>query len=196
MRQPRVLVTGFGPFLDNAVNPSESLARELDGQNLEGTTFIALAPLPVAYATAADIVAARAATLDVGAILLLGLASTSPQIRVETTGRNVSTCAHPDARGVKKLGEVTIPGEPAQLSTRLDAKRVVATLLQNGVDARVSDDAGGYVCNDVYFRTLSGERMSGERPCLFVHVPPGAEQQPGLALMLGRAFLSGFTSRT
>lgn len=196
MRQPRILVTGFGPFLDNAINPSEALARELDGQNLDGTTFIALAPLPVAYATAAGIVAARAEALDVGAILLLGLAATSPQIRVETTGRNVSTCAHPDARGIKKLGEVTIPGDPAQLSTRLDAKRVVATLTQNGVDAKISDDAGGYVCNDVYFRVLSGERMSGERPCLFVHVPLGAEQVPGLGLLLGRAFLSGFTSRT
>src|SRR5690606_25057076 len=39
-----------------------------------------------------------------------------------------------------------------------------------------SDDAGGYVCDDLFFRTRHHlERTGATIPCGFVHVPPAAQ---------------------
>ena len=146
----RVLVTGFGPFLDNPVNPSDRLARALDGRCRAGVTFTARTPLPVEHRRAAEIAldAARAARAD--AIVAFGLAAGTARIRLESLGRNRLSSPHPDGAGDVRAGRAVVPGGPGRLAATLPARPIAAALRAAGIRVEHSSDAGGYVCNDLF----------------------------------------------
>jgi pyroglutamyl-peptidase len=180
----RVIVTGFGPFLKNAVNPSDTLARSLDGEALGRLVMIAETPLPVVYGDASKQVLARAAEEEADAILCLGLASGDTCLRIERAAKNRSTSLDADARGEVRAGRTAIDGGPDVIETAVDADAFSRALHERGVASVVSDDAGGYVCNDLYYRLLHAAR-AGDGPArvLFVHVPPRPEPRTGKALV-------------
>ncbi|MFO0618936.1 MAG: pyroglutamyl-peptidase I [Polyangiaceae bacterium] len=180
----RVIVTGFGPFLENAVNPSDALARELDGAKLGRLRTFAESPLPVVFGDAARRVLARAAKEEADAVLCLGLSARETCLRVERAAKNRATSLDADARGEVRAGRPAIEGGPETLETAIDADAFARALHERGVASAVSDDAGGYVCNDLYYRLLHAAR-AGEGPArvLFVHVPPKPEARASKALL-------------
>lgn len=180
----RVVVTGFGPFLDNAVNPSDALARSLDGATLGRLVMIAESPLPVVYGDAGRRVLERAERERADAILCLGLARREQALRVERCARNRATSLEADARGEVRGGRAAIDGAPDVLETAIDPDAFARALHERGVAATVSDDAGGYVCNDLYFHLLHAAR-AGKAPdrVLFVHVPPEPGPRASRALL-------------
>jgi pyroglutamyl-peptidase len=160
----QILVTGFGPFGEHTSNVSEALARSLDGAK-DGAVEWHAAILPVDESAAAA-VAEHAARLGCDAVVMLGLAHDRSQVCVERTARNHLDMRIPD-NGGRQVREAPVePGGAALLESTapLDA---LAELVC-GVRVRWSDDAGSYVCNEAYYRTLAG----GARPALFVHLPP------------------------
>ncbi|MEZ4335383.1 MAG: hypothetical protein R3B82_02045 [Sandaracinaceae bacterium] len=183
----RVLTTGFGPFLEHAVNPSDALARALDGRKALGVALRACSPLPVEHGRAAALAIEAARRHRVDAIVAFGLAAGTPRIRVEHRGRNRGTSPHPDAAGRRVAGAV-IPGAPASRAATLPPDRVREALAAAGIATDTSDDAGGYVCNDLYYRLLH----AGWRT-LFVHLPPdvAVDRVAGpMALGIARAVLA------
>lgn len=195
-----VLVTGFGPFLGHRVNPSDAIARRLDGRRFSGVSWVACSPLPVVFAEAASVALEAAARAGADAICALGLAATESVIRVERCARNAATAASPDARGTLREGELTRLGGPDRLETSVDTRAIVEALQRAGIQARSSDDAGGYVCNDLYYRLLDAASSAGPSHhvapsrVVFIHVPPGSDGEPGLVEGLGRV-LSEILSR-
>jgi pyroglutamyl-peptidase len=185
----RVLVTGFGPFLSHERNPSEALARALDGVEAAGVVFVGHAPLPVEYGRAAEEALAAARRAGAEAIAALGLAAGTPHLRVEIVGRNQATAAAPDAAGAVRAGLPAEPGGPAARRTDVAVEDVVAYLQAAGFAAVASDDAGGYVCNDLYYRLLGAGL-----PVVFVHVPEDADALPGLGTALAEALARGFVA--
>lgn len=184
----RALVTGFGPFLDNAVNPSDALARALDGRRALGVSLRARSPLPVELGRAARLALDAARSVDADAVVALGLAAGAPRIRVERVGRNRCSSDAPDAAGVLGRGRSVLPGAPATLACTLDPAPIHEALRAAGIASDVSYDAGGYVCNDLLYRLLA----AGER-ALFVHVPEDVDvrkvAQP-LALGIARSVIA------
>ncbi|MBX3273041.1 MAG: hypothetical protein KF729_22450 [Sandaracinaceae bacterium] len=165
----RVLVTGFAPFLEHAVNPSDALARALDGRRAHGVILRAQRPLPVEHGRAARIALGAARRLGADAIVAFGLAAGTPRLRLERVGRNRATSPHPDGRGRVAIGPL-VPGAPAVRAATLPLAPLAAALRAAGVEVEPSDDAGGYVCNDLYYRLLH----AGAR-ALFVHLPADVE---------------------
>ncbi|MCB9597113.1 MAG: pyroglutamyl-peptidase I [Sandaracinaceae bacterium] len=161
----RVLVTGFGPFLDNAVNPSDALARELDGRRVEGVRLVACSPLPVVHGRAADRALEAARRHGADAIVAFGLAAGTKRPRVEGVGRNRGAGRHADNAG-RIAGGPVVPGAPATRRATLPAAPVRQALFAAGIYSFASDDAGGYVCNDLFYRLLHAGA-----PTLFVHIP-------------------------
>ena len=74
MSRPVILLTGFEPFGGHAANPSEEVAKALDGRAVGGVV-VRSAVLPVDHAAAGPRVAALIDELDPGAIVHLGLAA-------------------------------------------------------------------------------------------------------------------------
>jgi pyroglutamyl-peptidase len=154
-----VLVTGFEPFGAHEVNPSQLLAQELDG-----------VVLPVSYARAADALRAAIRERDPELVLCFGLADTREAVSVERFAHNLDEAATTDNDDAGGTGREIDPAGPLALRSTLPVDEIVAALREAGFPAEISRDAGGFLCNHVFYvlmQTLKPGRSGG-----FVHVPP------------------------
>lgn len=168
MTLPTVLVTGFGPFLDVTANPSGTLAKRLAATPPDGVEVVGRV-LPVSYArTPVALAAAMAEVAAPRAMLALGLHRGS-WLRLEARARARLDSPAPDAEGVHGLD--LPPLGRRDLECSLDLERLASALRAAGApDVRISRDAGGYLCERVYYDLLRAGQTLG-LPALFVHVP-------------------------
>lgn len=153
-----VLVTGFGSFPGVPENPTEGLARAVDGARVAGATVIGRV-LPVSYARGPELAIGLAREHRVALVVGTGVAISRAEITVERVGRRVVEGAC-DVDGATLCGLSDADLVPATL----DVDRLAAAL-----GAAVSDDAGRYVCNAWLHRVASALDV----PVGFVHVPAG-----------------------
>jgi pyroglutamyl-peptidase len=192
MKRPRnkrakILVTGFGPFPGVANNPSGQLAQALArSRRAKRTARVSALVIPTTYTDTAKL-PQRIAREKPDAVLMFGLAGRARVLRVETRGRNQASTKHLDATG-KKAHRVLVPGAPKLLKTTAPAARLVKAARSTGAHARLSIDAGGYVCNAAIFHILNGMRGEKAPPVAFVHIPwpreyAGGRQRPTFAAL-------------
>src|SRR6202030_4255687 len=105
------------------------------------------------------------------ALLMFGLASRTPSLRIETRARNAVTTLWPDAdHALIRKGSIS-GGADATMFGPHTAKLLRAAL-GTGIDARSSRDAGSYLCNYLSWRAIEATRGSdGPRLAAFAHVP-------------------------
>ncbi len=174
MPERALLLTGFGPFPGVVDNPTARLALAFAGRQL-GAWRVHTDVLPAAWQRARAQVQARAAALNPEILVHLGVASETVALRLEVQAANALQFRVADADGAQPLEGAVVAGAPAVLQTALDVPSLVAVLQRAGLPAEVSHDAGRYVCNATYFNSL---HAYGDRPVLFVHVPPVSAAWP------------------
>lgn len=145
-----VLLTGFGPFREWTVNSSGEVARALAGRAGLLTRI-----LPVDHEAGAAALRAALAAGEPRLVLCTGLCP-EPRPRLELRARRPQTVAAgtPVHNGVWPW------------AASLDAIRAT------GAPARLSGDAGGYVCETVYWTALDARRNGRAVPVAFLHLPP------------------------
>lgn len=171
---PLISLTGFGPFPGVERNASEELVRGL----------AASPPPEVAIEACVLSVDFREVARELEAHL--GGLSAPPRALV-ATGVHRGTSLRLERRARREAGSLALdnagragseagldPRWPAELSTDLDLAAIERAL--EWPDVTHSDDAGGYLCERVYYLTLRHARALGI-PALFVHVP-GVEVGP------------------
>ncbi len=175
-----VLVTGFEPFGKWGVNSSWEAAKLLHGKRIEGM-LVQSVRLPVAYGAAFEAAAAAFGDLNPAAVIMSGLAD-SQLIRIERIAVNADSSQEPDGLGVKKMNEIIDPSGPAAFWSGLPADEILSCLVAAGIPACHSFSAGTFVCNDLFYRFMSGLRGKKRKPLAgFIHVPP--LPAPGIAGM-------------
>jgi pyroglutamyl-peptidase len=170
----RILVTGFEPFGGSTVNPSERLVQELAASPLPGVE-LATAVLPVAFARAAAALldALRAAEPEI--VVCFGQADGRTGISVERFAHNLDSDEPVDNDG-SRSGAVIDPDGPAAYASTLRVPDMVAALRAEGIPASESRDAGGFLCNHVFYVLMQAvQELPGVRGGL-VHVPLLPEQ--------------------
>jgi len=165
-RAPRILVTGFEAFGPHRSNPTQSLANRLDGE-WAGDARVVGRVLPVSIGKIEAALDEVLEEVQPVAILALGLAGAESCIRLERTAHNALKFPFPDNDGKSPTGKI-LRGGPDTRSGTLPYPAILKRLLAAGIPARLSDDAGRYLCNAVLFHFLG---RAGKRPCGFVHVP-------------------------
>jgi pyroglutamyl-peptidase len=170
-----MLVTGFGAFPGAPVNPTQDLMRSLREAGLPGLA-LETHVLPVTWAGTGAALGELIARLEPDAVLMFGLARRARALRVETRARNAATTIHPDADGFLHPTAKPWPGEPAFRDVRADAAAVLAAIRATGAPARLSLDAGTYLCNAALWTALAA--TDAKTPVLFVHVPPLSPRGP------------------
>ena len=175
---PTILVTGFEPFGGEAVNASWEAARRLDGWR-EGEWVVDARMLPCAYvASVAEFVGAFE-SLRPDAVIMTGQAARRGVICVERIARNRDGAPASDNRGVSRNGAASVVGAPEMLEATAPVANVARAIRDAGFSARISTNAGGYVCNHLYFGALHYLRGASPRtPAVFLHLPATPEQTP------------------
>lgn len=171
----RVLVTGFEPFNGSAVNPSQRLVETLEAAPPDGVE-LASAVLPVAYARAASALrdAIEGAQPDI--VICFGQADGRTGISVERFAHNLDSADPVDNDGATSGAEID-PGGPAAYRSTLPVAEIVAELRGADIPAGESRDAGGFLCNHVFYVLM--QALERKRPSArggFVHVPLLPEQ--------------------
>lgn len=165
----KILVTGFKPFLGEALNPSEMLSQDLQKHFSEVQSLI----LPVEFENAFLKLKEHLQIYQYSFVILLGQASGRSKIGFEKIALNWQQTEHSDETGYKpNTGEILL-GEKLALMSLFDVDLAVNKLKQEKKPVEVSFSAGTYVCNDLYYRALS---LFNELKIVFVHVPMIKEQ--------------------
>ncbi|AXV71304.1 Pyrrolidone-carboxylate peptidase 2 [Ralstonia solanacearum] len=170
-----VLITGIEPFESDPTNPSWDIARALDGERIDGATLVAR-QLPCVFGRAnRELVAAIEATQP-SLVLALGLASGRSELSVERVAINVIDARIPDNAGNQPVDVPVVADGPAAYFSSLPIKAIVHALRAAGVPAAVSQSAGTYNCNHLFYGLMHhiatrAPRMRGG----FIHVPATPE---------------------
>ena len=169
----RILITGFGPFPGAPFNPTMPLVDRLvelrrpalDDVTLSGHIF------HVTYQTVDRELPELITERRPHALLMFGLASRTSYVRIETRARNAVTTHLPDANGNRAQSASIVPAADARLFGP-HAANLLRAARATGIDARLSRDAGAYLCNYLSWRAIEATRqVGGPTLAAFIHVP-------------------------
>jgi pyroglutamyl-peptidase len=163
-----ILVTGFEPFGGDKTNGSWEAVKHLQGQHLGGETVV-VAELPVVWSKAGDELHALILKYHPQAVVAFGQAGAEP-VRLETIAHNVRQ-AYPDNDGALPPTDVISASTPQTFGTALDVAAIQKSLQAAKIPVVESKDAGGYLCNETFYR-LMDDPDAQTIPRGFVHVPP------------------------
>lgn len=182
-----LLITGFGPFPGAPFNPSGGLAlalakkRRPELARVRRVTHV----FETSYAAVDRDLPKLLARHAPDIVLMFGLAAHTPFVRIETRARNAASMLLPDVDGRVLRESAIVPNAPASLRGRAPFARLLGAARAARASARISHDAGDYLCNYTYWRALRASR-SGTL-VQFVHIP--LSHQGGNVLRAGEAIL-------
>ena len=166
-----VLVTGFEPFGGDAANPSQEVAKALDGRRVRDAVVRAMV-LPVQHEEARTALIPALAEPGLCAVVMLGLAGGRMRVALERAALNVMDYRLPDNRGDVMRGTACVTGAPAAHWSTLPLAAILDALTAEGIPAYVSNTAGTFLCNYTLYTTLHALDARGRRiPAGFIHLP-------------------------
>jgi pyroglutamyl-peptidase len=171
-----VLLTGFEPFNQASINPAWEAVRALKGWRGDGFAVEVL-QLPCVFGLARRVIAGAVDELRPDLVIAVGQAGGRAGISVERLAINVDDAPILDNRGQQPVDQAIVPGGPAAYFSTLPIKAIVRAMRERGIDAGVSQSAGTFVCNHVFYglmHHLDGKPVKAG----FIHVPFLPEQAP------------------
>lgn len=184
--KPRpVLVTGFDPFGGDALNPSWLIAQALHRRQIGGHRVVA-AQLPTVFGDSLKRLNALLAEHRPALVICLGLAASRAAISLERVAINVNDARIADNAGAQPIDTPVVAGAPAAYFSTLPIKAMQAEINWAGIPAEISQTAGTFVCNHVFYGLM--HRLATARGLKhtrggFIHVPMLPEQgDPSLPL--------------
>ena len=169
--EPVILVTGYEPFGSHTVNPSQELAKALDGRRI-GSCAVASAVLPVHHLEASRHVSILLGEMAPVAVVHLGLAEGRARLALERAALNVMDYRIADNAGYRAEGEPCVPEGPAAYFATLPLPEILAALTAEGIPAYVSNTAGTFLCNQTLYATLHEIAMRElTARAGFIHLP-------------------------
>jgi pyroglutamyl-peptidase len=178
-----VLLTGFEPFGGAAINPSWEAVRLLDGWSGDGFK-VEVRLLPCVFGRAAEELLALVDDVRPDVAIAVGLAGGRPEISIERIAINVDDARFLDNAGQQPIDVPIAADGPAAYFTTLPIKAMAAAIRERGIKAGVSQTAGTFVCNHVFYALMHQVRAQGfGKPVKagFIHVPFLPEQAAAYA---------------
>ncbi len=166
----KALVTGFEPFGGEKINPALEALGYLPPRL--GAMALATRVLPAVFGRSLDALADAVAATAPDIVLCVGLAGGRAALSVERVALNLDDARIPDNSGQQPIDRPVVAGGPAAYFATLPIKAAVAALREAGLPAIVSNTAGTFVCNHVFYGLmhLAATRHPGLRGG-FLHVP-------------------------
>ena len=179
-----VLLTGFEPFNKETINPAWEAVRALQGWAGQGYVVEVL-QLPCVFGDANRAIVEAVARLAPAVVIAVGQAGGRVDLSVERVAINVDDASILDNAQRQPVDEAIVAGGPAAYFSTLPIKSIVAALRAAGLPASVSQTAGTFVCNHVFYGLMHATAGRDVRAG-FIHIPYLPEQaaaHPGAASM-------------
>ncbi|MBX9900430.1 MAG: pyroglutamyl-peptidase I [Burkholderiaceae bacterium] len=168
----RILLTGFDPFGGEKINPSWEIAKSLDGMKIGKSAQIISRQLPCEFGTSLHLLEAALRELQPSMVICLGQAGGRAEMSLERIAINLDDARIPDNAGAQPIDNTIIPDAPAAYFSTLPIKAMMQSLQKQGIPAAISQTAGTYVCNHVFFGLM---HVATTHQCIekagFVHIP-------------------------
>ena len=183
-QQAVVLITGFAPFDKDPINSSWDVAQAFSSVEIPGAKLV-VRQLPSEFNRSIEVLESHLKKFKPGLIISLGQANTRNEISVERVAININDARIADNAGAKPIDTQVVSKAPVGYFSSLPIKAIVKAMRQAGIPASVSQTAGTYVCNHLFFGLmhLLATQSSGARGG-FLHLPPlpsQAARLPGLS---------------
>lgn len=181
---PKVLLTGFDPFDKADPNPSWLVARALHRRQIAGHRIVA-AQLPTVFDRPAQQLAKLLTAHRPALVICLGLAAGRTGISLERVAINLADARIPDNTGAQPLDMPVVRGGPDAYFTRLPVKTMLLAIRGAGVHGELSNTAGTFVCNHVFYallHLLATRRGHTRTRGGFIHLPCLPEQAGALGV--------------
>ena len=183
----KILVTGFDPFGSDKINPAIEAVKRLP-DTIKGAKIIKL-EIPTVFNKSAQVVHQAIVKEQPDYVLNVGQAGGRSALTPERVAININDGRIPDNDGYQPLDEpIQLDGDTAYF-TQLPIKAMAKAIRAAGLPAIVSNTAGTYVCNHIFYQVQY--MRAKEFPKLkagFIHIPFLPEQvitrpnQPSMAL--------------
>jgi pyroglutamyl-peptidase len=173
---PTILLTGFTPFGGEVINPSWAAVRQVGAARPDSIRAV---EIPTVFGTAITALEAAITEHQPRIVICVGQAGGRTAITPERIAININDADIPDNEGNQPVDLPIMPEGPAAYFTNLPVKASVAALRAAGLPAQVSDTAGTFVCNNIFYGLM--HLIATKYPDLrggFVHVPYAPEQVP------------------
>jgi len=184
-RFPTVLVTGFAPFGGAAINPSWMAAQALHGRLVAGHRLIG-AQLPTVFGESLQKLRELLHHHHPALVVCTGQAAGRAALSLERIAINVNDAHIADNAGTQPVDTPVVAGGPAAYFTSLPIKAMLVSLIGEGINAEVSQTAGTFVCNHVFYglmHELATRHEFGRTRGGLIHVPwLPAQGQPSMRL--------------
>ncbi|MCR5882602.1 pyroglutamyl-peptidase I [Rhizobacter sp. J219] len=173
VREPTVLLTGFDPFGGASLNPSWLAVQALHGRLVAGRRVVA-ARLPTVFD---ESLTQLGALLDAHApelVLCVGLANGRRAMSIERVAINLNDASLADNQGARPVDTPVVPHGPTAYFSSLPVKAMLLALQKQGLPVELSQTAGTFVCNHVFYglmHTLATDPARAGVRGGFVHVP-------------------------
>ena len=172
--KPVLLLTGFEPFGGLKINVSWEIAKSFDGKEIDGYT-IKTALLPVVYDEMAKPLREAIESAEPKIVISMGVGTKIVQI--ETIARNGYHPLKPrDNKNKPPPREEIEPAAPREIPTALPAHAIVKDLKNEHIGSGISIDAGGYLCNECFYRLMRNDAKLAARG--FIHLPDFGTKDP------------------
>ncbi len=166
-----MLLTGFEPFGGDALNASWEAVRLLGGEMIEGTR-VEVRQLPCVFGDAISVLRHVIDEVGPAIVVCAGQASNRDAVCLERVAINLDDARIADNRGNVPIDAAIVAGGPAAYFTSLPVKAMMAAIADAGIPVKLSESAGTYVCNHVFYGLM--HEIATQRPALrggFIHVP-------------------------
>ena len=171
----KVLVTGFDAFGGDKVNPSILAVRRLKRRT--AGLSIHTVELPTSYGRSPIVLRAAIHEVQPDIVLGVGQAGGRSELCLERVAINVQDARIKDNDGKQPLDRPVVRDGPAAYFSTLPVKACVAEMRKAGLPAAVSNTAGTFVCNHIFYATMdmAAQTEMGFRGG-FLHIPYLPEQ--------------------
>ncbi|MFO1161237.1 MAG: pyroglutamyl-peptidase I [Reyranellaceae bacterium] len=171
----KALVTGFEPFGGDGINPSSLAVDRLEKRY--GSVVVHTATLPCSFGRSAGALREALDEVKPDIVLCVGLAGGRSELCLERVAINVQDARIRDNDGKQPIDKPVVDGGPAAHFATLPVKACVAAMRRAGLAAAVSNTAGTFVCNHIFYALMDfAAQGSTSLRGGFLHVPYAPEQ--------------------
>ena len=186
----KALITGFDPFCGADVNPALEVVKRLEGVRV-GDVEIVTREIPTVRGKAIEALVKAIQEEQPSLVIAVGQAGGRMEMTPERVAINVDDFRIADNEGNQVVDEAIVAGGPAAYWSTLPIKKIVAALREEGIPSSVSNTAGTFVCNHLFYGLMHYLQQEGAgRRGGFIHIPYLPKQaaqlpgQPSMALSL------------